>query len=418
MRQVRPKSTPHLLEQPLHLQPEVQAALDLQRGPGNGATGRFLQLRPPAAIPGLLLGLPLPHLDPEEDRLRPFVSAEFIYVKPILAAEFKTAEAYSNLVRRTFGSYRAYYEFAKDSDAEVEKVRKVLDKQPTVAAQTIFYRWVRWEYLKRGLNPVQIISRQMSAGLSARITAARAELLSESDITLKVQGFNPRPEKAPAGKGGGYRFGTLSEHAQGNAVDIDPEHNLFVSNDTWNYILAQPGIKKPAGDLTLQRWVTDPEGMYEDLAAVSDAWRDEARRRFEVEQHVRQEKGSLAPSLRKPDVEGLGGPLPGMPEFPPTPILHIHAAELRKGKKVSHSYPQTEREEIASAALANVPGMSSADKLASIGTGLMTLPREVVLKLRAKGLVWGATFRHPGKDIQHFELPDEAHALPDWPARH
>ena len=37
----------------------------------------------------------------------------------------------------------------------------------------------------------------------------------------------------------------------------------------------------------------------------------------------------------------------------------------------------------------------------------MTLSREVVLKLRAKGWVWGATFRHPGKDIQHFELPDK-----------
>ena len=79
-------------------------------------------------------GMPLPHLDPEEDRLRPFVAAEFVYVKPILAAEFKTAEAYAALIRRTFGSYRSYYEFAKESDAGVEKVRYALDKQPTVAA--------------------------------------------------------------------------------------------------------------------------------------------------------------------------------------------------------------------------------------------------------------------------------------------
>ena len=176
--------------------------------------------------------MPLPHLDPEEDRLQPFVAEEFVYVKPILAAEFKTTEAYATLVRRTFGSYRSYYEFAKESDAEVEKVRYALDKQPTVAAQTIFYRWVRWEYMKRGLDPLQTISKKMSAELSAKITAAKAELLSESGITLKVQGFNPRPEKAPVGKGGGYRFGTLSEHAQGNAIDIDPDHNLFVPNDT------------------------------------------------------------------------------------------------------------------------------------------------------------------------------------------
>ena len=146
---------------------------------------------------------------------------------------------------------------------------------------------------------------KMSAELSAKITAAKAELLSESGITLKVQGFNPRPEKAPVGKGGGYRFGTLSEHAQGNAVDIDPDRNLFVPNDTWNYILAQPNITKPKGDLTLHRWVTDPEGMYEDLATVSDTWRDEARRRFEVEKRVRQEAGSLVPGLREPVVEGL-----------------------------------------------------------------------------------------------------------------
>src|SRR5690348_230735 len=85
---------PHLLDQSLHLPPEVQAALALQRGPGNDATGKLLQLLPPTAIPGLLLGMPLPHLDPEEDRLAPFVTAEFTYVKSILAAEFKTAEAY------------------------------------------------------------------------------------------------------------------------------------------------------------------------------------------------------------------------------------------------------------------------------------------------------------------------------------
>ena len=415
-RQPGHETGPRLLDQQLHTQPEVQAALDLQRGPGNGATGSFLQLRPPVAVPGLLRDLPLPHLDPEEDRLQSFVTAEFVYVKPILSAEFKTAKAYSALVRRTFGSYRSYYEFARESDGEADKVRHALDKQPTLAAQTIFYRWVRLEYMKRGLDPLLTISRKMSAELSARITAAKAELLSESGITLKVQGFNPRPEKAPVGKGGGYRFGTLSEHAQGNAVDIDPDHNLFISNDTWNYILAQPNIKKPAGDLTLHRWVTDPEGMYEDLAAVSDTWRDEARRRFEVEKHVRQGTGSLVPQLHEPVVEGLGGSPPRMPALPPTPILRIHAAEQRKGKKISHAYPRTEREELADAALADVPGMSNADKLASIGTGLMTLPREVVLKLRAKGLVWGATFRHPGTDIQHFELPDKAHALPDWPA--
>jgi len=104
--------------------------------------------------------LPLPHLNPEEDRSQPFVTAEFVHVKPILSAEFKTSEAYSALVRRTFGSYRSYYEFAKESDAEVGKVRYALDKQPTVAAQTIFYRWVRWEYMKRGLDPLRTISHK------------------------------------------------------------------------------------------------------------------------------------------------------------------------------------------------------------------------------------------------------------------
>lgn len=410
------KTGPGLLEQQLNVRPEVQAAVDLQRGPGNGAMGKFLQLRPPAAVAGLLHGLPLPHLDPEEDRLSPFVTEEFAYVKPILVAEFKTAEAYAALVRRTFGSYRSYYEFAKESDAEVEKVRHALDEQPTVAAQTIFYRWVRWEYVKRGLDPLQRISQEMSAEMGARIKAARAELLRESGIALKVQGFNPRPKKAPLGKGGGYRFGTLSDHAEGNAVDIDPDHNLFVSNATWKYILAQPTTARPKGDLTLHRWVNDPEGMYEDLVAVSDSWRDEARRRFEVERHVRQEAGSLVPQLTAPAVEGLSGSAPRMPELPPTPILGLRAPEQRKGKTISHRYPQTKREEVADAALANVPGMSVADKVASVQTGLMALRSEVVLKLRAKGLVWGAAFQDPGKDIQHFELPAEASPLPAWPA--
>ena len=418
VRQSARETGPGLLEHSLQLRPEVQAALDMQRGQGNGATGRFLQLRPPVVIPRLSTGLPLPHLDPEEDRLEPFVTVEFVCVRPILAAEFKTAKAYSDLIRRTFGSYRSYYEFAKESDIEVEKVRHALDKQPTVAAQTIFYRWVRWEYMKRGLDPLQIISREMSAEMSVRIKAARAELLRESGITLKVQGFNPRPEKSPLGKGGGYRFGALSEHAQGNAVDIDPDHNLFVSNTSWKYILAQPTTTRPKGDLTLHRWVNDPEGMYEDLVAVSDSWRDEARRRFEIEQRVRQTTGSLVPGLREPVSEGSSGSTARIPELPPTPILGLRAPEQRHGKTVSHRYPQTKREEVADAALSNVPGMSVADKVASVQTGLMTLPREVVLKLRAQGLVWGAAFQHPGKDIQHFELPAGGHPLPSWPAVH
>lgn len=151
-RQPGHETGPRLLEHQLHAQPQVQAALDLQRGPGNGATGSFLQLRPPVAVPGLLRDLPLPHLNPEEDRSQPFVTAEFVHVKPILSAEFKTSEAYSALVRRTFGSYRSYYEFAKESDAQVERVRHALDKQPTVAAQTIFYRWVRGVH-EAGLEP-------------------------------------------------------------------------------------------------------------------------------------------------------------------------------------------------------------------------------------------------------------------------
>ena len=200
-------------------------------------------------------------------------------------------------------------------------------------------------------------------------------------------------------------------------MDIDPEHNLFVSSATCKYILAQPNIKRPTGDLTLHRWVDDPEGLYEDLAALSDTWRDEARRRFEVEKRVRQMAGSFIPPLRELIVEGL---IPSMPRTLEllAPILSLRPTEQHKGKRISHGHSLTEREEVARTALADVPGMSIADKLASVDTGLMTLPREVVLKLRAKGLIWGATFQRPGKDIQHFELPAEANALRAWPAKH
>ena len=102
----------------------------------------------------------------------------------------------------------------------------------------------------------------------ASILGPRRTRIEALGITIHAGGFNPRPKKDAAKK---IRLGTLSEHATGNAVDIDDEHNLIVSNEAWAFILATTGVG--AIDHSPERWNTDPDGLFDDIARVSQAWR-------------------------------------------------------------------------------------------------------------------------------------------------
>jgi hypothetical protein len=390
-----------LLEGRLRLSPQL--ALRFRGTLGNQATLGLLdeQLRVPEGLATDPIARPLPRLDAE---LRWFpgltVEQEFPHVKNIIA-NARTAEAYAQLVLATFGSFDTYWEAARVADAELDTVidrrgrtlRSLIELHgPT---QTIFYRWVRWEYVKRGLDPLETILRGRSPDMETRIQAAEAALKSN----FKTQGFNPRPEKDPRMR---YIFGTLSMHATGQAVDIDPDHNLFISQKAWTYV--QTAVRMRI-DVSLERWKKDPGGVYDDVAALSRRWAELAQQRVASVQRAARMSGSLVGELRQPRL-GEAGSWPGTKPslLGPTPVLGLEPGG-------SGQVPRTSWERAALDALRDVPGMGDKDKLASIG-GFFSLSKDLVLQLRTQGLRWGVTF--PNKDLHHFEIPEKP--LPRWPA--
>jgi hypothetical protein len=287
----------------------------------------------------------------EEMRLESIVEAEFRSLPKGMIANAKSPSAYAKLVRRFFGSYRSYYDFAKESDAELDEpigtegklLRTYIQRKGLPGhAQTVFYRWVRKAYMRRGLDHIAMILAQGGGEIAIRMAQAGEDAGEE----IIGEGFNPRPMKSTADS---YVLGTLSKHGSGEAADIDPRHNLFVSNAAWQYIERQTGVRV---DTSKARWRDHPGELYDDIARLSDRWADQAQR--------------------------------------------LVATEKLREKRASHHKAMVLR------ALRDVPDMADEQKIQSVN-GLMKLPKAVVLALREQGLLWGVTFPS-GKDIMHFEV--------------
>jgi Domain of unknown function (DUF4157) len=342
------------------------------------------------------------------------VEADFPYIKAI-SARMKTPDDYSSQVKATFGSFNAYLEFAPVSDAELEtvvgphgkKLRSLIDQGDRgTRTQNVFYRWVRWEYVQRGLDPLTVVLTGMTPEMRRRIDAAGKAL----GVSIKAGGFNPRPMKDAKKL---LILGTLSEHATGNAVDIDDHHNLIVSPAAWTF------IEKATGSHTIdhsrKRWETDPGGLYDDIAKLSAAWQKRAAEMVQAEDDRRKlvarlaehYSGSLLPgSLRAPTI-----PAEVQRRIPPPPLTRprlLGPPEDTSPRGVRRA--AAEHRQLILDALKTVPTMTEEDKLQSLN-GLMTHRRDLVLELRKQGLLWGATFSN--RDLHHFEIPETA--LPKWP---
>jgi hypothetical protein len=127
-------------------------------------------------------------------------------------------------------------------------------------AQTVFYRWVRKAYLKKGITDVPGLIKR---GMSPELADAMKKVRDAYGGAFAAGGFNPRPMKSAAYR---YRLGTVSEHGLGNAVDVESKKNPILSAADWVF------VEKLAGktvDRGLKRWQDSPKDLWSDVAELN-----------------------------------------------------------------------------------------------------------------------------------------------------
>ena len=375
------------------------------------------------------------HAPPPAAKVDPLDRAEFELFKfdPTTGRHLKrvtvatgTVGAYLAQRRRTFKDDPAhpddaYWAFAKESDAELAAnpaLRRVLEFGRQPKSQTVFYRWVRKAYIdwvgREHLDPdiardiPGIILRaerraQFLKDLVKREGIAAYGLKRWGEMRLSIQGFNPRPEKG----GGRFRLGTLSEHAFGAAVDIEPDHNPQLSLAQWRWIESVAGRKLPV-DRDPERWRTDPKSFWQDIKDLNDAFVEEIARRIKAEEDRRRiaEWAShvhLDPAGPPELTLKIPAPVPGISlrthltlELPPSAAPHL--IERRPAPPLGLR--------LVGPSPVDVVFKGHGD-LMPYRSGFFTLDWELVERLHDQGLVWGASFKPPSRvDLHHFQLPE------------
>lgn len=301
-----------------------------------------------------------------------------------------TVGAYLKLRRRTFKDDPAhpddaYWAFAKESDAELAAhpaLRGLLEYHSRPKSQAVFYRWVRKAYVdwvyREHLDPgiaedIPGVILRADARASRLRELVRREGIAAYPATwaamgLSIQGFNPRPEKG----GGRFILGTLSQHAFGAAVDIDPDHNPQLSMGQWRW------IEKVAGrhvDRRPERWRDTPKDLWQDIKDLNDDFVKGIARRIGEEEARRRVATGISWFLRIVGLpEGSHHPATSGRRRPVLPAVDVVFAD----------HPE----------------------LKQYRGGFFRLGWELVERLHDQKLFWGAAFKPPSRvDLHHFELP-------------
>lgn len=266
----------------------------------------------------------------------------------------------------------AYTEYLAKCREELDANDAVLRKyiEPPVAvrnkhadwqqAQDVFYAWVRKAYEKE-LGADADVGKLIRAQMSEKLKKAVSQVKSDYGQKFQYGGFNPRPMKKH-----GYRMGTISEHAMGNAIDIDAEHNPHLLAREWAALLSFTG---KTADHSATTWKTSPKLVYDGIRAVSDAW---------VSQLAKAMKTAEDQALKAAEAAKLAPAAPGAkPKPAATPLALALAAD--KDLKIL-----------------------GAPFIAKWPQGFLALPWSLVKELHEEGFLWGATFSD--LDLHHFEL--------------
>jgi len=214
-------------------------------------------------------------------------------------------------------------------------------------AQDVFYAWVRRPMEELVGSDVDIGALIMR-GVTARLKAALAQV-EASYGRFSYGSINPRPKKKD---GFGYRLGSLSDHALGNAIDINARQNPQVNPERWAHIVKYVNLPMTKA-ARASTWKTKPKSLYDYIHQVSD---------------------TFAKKLREAVEKAAKGP----------PHLDEHKALAAVVKHDSH--------------LSGI-GLEFTGKYHK---GFFNLPWDLVHELHQAKFVWGATF--DTVDLHHFDF--------------
>ncbi|MCA9962843.1 MAG: DUF4157 domain-containing protein [Anaerolineales bacterium] len=275
------------------------------------------------------------------------IVAEDVAEFDLLKNRIEDKNVYDYVSRRAefFGSRHMYELFAAESDAELDEtkgLRGQIDLNGNNQAQTVFYRWVRMAYFKAGITDVPFLIKK---GRSEELETALAEVKQNYNLPFRSGGFNPRPKKSHRYR---YRLGTLSEHALGNAIDVEAKQNPILSLKEWKFIET---ITDQTIDRSPARWLDSPEALWQDIYDLNDLFVVKIAEKIEeiIDSHEKSSSGYQKTQ---------------------------HPTEI-----IFSSYP----------------------KLKDYAEGFFTLDWELVEQLHEQGFKWGATFSS-SVDLHHFEL--------------
>ncbi len=343
----------------------------LQQEQGNAYVQRVLAETRGVSPSGLLLQrdtpktkAPAPEAKAEAAKAKPDeVSDEDKKEFELLKGKVQDADAaaYVKHRRQFFGSDDAYKTFAAESDAELDTAIERKSGKKTVKislrkfielkgdAQTVFYRWVRKGYHTKGVKDVPKLILQ---GMSSEVKDALDSVRQAYGKKFSAGGFNPRPMKDAKYR---YRLGTISEHALGNAVDIESNKNPIISVKDWSFIETLTGKK-----VDRKRWGTEKEAeaLWNDIHDLNAEFVKKVAEKVEQVKKEQAAKGTDA------------GKASSKPAKPPDPLAVVLA-----GHK----------------------------DLVKWHAGFFTLDWELVKALHKQGFLWGATFSN-AVDLHHFEL--------------
>jgi hypothetical protein len=281
-----------------------------------------------------------------------------------------------------FGSAKAYTDFRdvarKELEADNGKLRRYIEpplkKRKSLKdwkkAQDVFYAWVRKAYKKKLGDKIDI-PKLIKSQMSEKLKKALKQVKLDYGKSFQAGGFNPRPMKL-----GGYRLGTISDHAVGTAIDIESAKNPHIPTKTWKSILSFTG-KSLDHAKRKSLWKTTPKKLHDGIKEINDEF-----------------VSKLAKAIKDVETESK------------------KSAEEAAKKGAEAKTPAAQPK--AKAAAAKIDPLEAAVKkdkdLEEIGLkflkkwkkGFFNLPWELVKELHEEDFLWGATFSHP--DLHHFEL--------------
>lgn len=296
-----------------------------------------------------------------------------------------------------FGSRAEYLVYRNKAilelDAEKEKLRKLIEppaalrkkKADWKSAQDVFYSWVRKAYEKK-LGDSAYIPKLIGAGMSETLRAALTKVRLDYGTEFLSGGFNPRPMKLS----GMYRLGTLSEHAIGNAVDIDAANNAQIGATGWAHVLKFTG--KTLDQATRKsRWKSAPQELHTAIEEINAEFVrkleeeiQKATKAIDAENEAAAKKEEDAKTAQAENAASGQVVTPAKKVAPPKKAM-IKADPLTRA-------------------------IAGNTELKSLGSsfikqwqkGFFALPWELVKELHEEKFTWGAIFKDP--DLHHFEL--------------